>query len=66
MLLWEPVDKKNAVGWLYAGEPCTLLRLGRVSGVVRAVDVEANGVKIIHIGDFKTAFESAGQGVEVA
>jgi hypothetical protein len=32
--------------------------LGKVSGLVRAVAVEANGVKIIHIGDFKGAFEN--------
>lgn len=58
-LLWEHVDQTYAVGWRYAGEPCTIKRLGKVSGVVRAVAVEANGVEIIHIGNFKKgAFEN--------
>ena len=57
-LLWEPVDQTYAVGWRYAGEPCTILRLGKVSGVVRAVAVEANGVEIIYIGPFKGAFKN--------
>jgi hypothetical protein len=34
------------------------LRLGKVSGVVRAVAVEANGVEIIYIGPFKGAFKN--------
>lgn len=57
-LLWEPVDQTYAVGWRYAAEPCTILRLGKASGVVRAVAVEANGVEIIHIGEFKGAFKN--------
>ena len=57
-LLWEPVDQTYAVGWRYAGEPCSIKRLGKVFGVVRAVDVEASGVEIIHIGDFKGMFKN--------
>ena len=57
-LLWEPVDQTYAVGWRYAGEPCSIKRLGKASGVVRAVAVEANGVEIIHIGNFKGAFQN--------
>ena len=57
-LLWEPVDQTYAVGWRYAGEPFSIKRLFKVSGVVRAVAVEANGVEIIHIGEFKGAFQN--------
>jgi len=68
LLFWEPVDQTYAVGWRYAGEPCSIKRLGKASGVVRAVAVEANGVEIIHIGDFKGAFENdmlKGAGLDV-
>ena len=70
MLLWEPVDQTYAVGWKYAGEPCSIKRLCKVFGVVRAVAVEANGVEIIHIcnkGMFKNdLLKSVGLGVGCA
>jgi len=57
-LLWEHVDQTYAVGWRYAGQPCSIKRLNKAFGVVRAVAVEANGVEIIHIGPFKGAFQN--------
>ena len=66
--LWEHVDQTYAVGWRYAGEPCSIKRLSRVCGVVRAVAVEANGVETIHIADFKGAFQNdmlKGAGLDV-
>ena len=57
-LLWEHVDQKYAVGWRYAGEPCSIKRLGKVFGVVKAVHINVSGSDIVQIGDFKCAFEN--------
>lgn len=57
-LLWEHVDQTYAVGWRYAGEPCSIKRLGKVFGVVKAVHINVSGTDIVQIGDFKCAFEN--------